>query len=90
MKSLDQILEDLNEMADPEYVSRMEYFDIKGATSFETSLTSKSLLSGLLLESKSEIRLNGIIEIIVTLLYSTTTRSVHESLVQPIHIERHT
>lgn len=31
MKSLDQILKDLNEMADPEYVSRMEYFGIKGA-----------------------------------------------------------
>ncbi|WP_421764459.1 DNA alkylation repair protein [Ekhidna sp.] len=31
MKSLDLILKDLNEMADPEYVSKMEHFGIKGA-----------------------------------------------------------
>lgn len=31
MKSLNRILEELNEMADPEYISRMEYFGIKDA-----------------------------------------------------------
>ena len=31
MKNLDQILKDLHEMADPEYISKMEYFGIKGA-----------------------------------------------------------
>ncbi len=31
MNSLDLILEDLHDMADPEYVSKMEYFGIKGA-----------------------------------------------------------
>ncbi|WP_436517530.1 DNA alkylation repair protein [Ekhidna sp. To15] len=31
MKSLDHILKDLHEMSDPEYISKMEYFGIKGA-----------------------------------------------------------
>lgn len=31
MKSLELILKDLNEMSDPEYISKMEYFGIKGA-----------------------------------------------------------
>ncbi|MEP1035140.1 DNA alkylation repair protein [Ekhidna sp.] len=31
MKTLDHILKDLNDMADPEYISTMEYFGIKGA-----------------------------------------------------------
>lgn len=31
MKSLNAILKDLHDMADPEYISKMEYFGIKGA-----------------------------------------------------------
>lgn len=31
MKSIKQILADLNELADPQYISQMEYFGIRGA-----------------------------------------------------------
>ena len=32
MKSLEDVISDLNAMADPEYIAKMEYFGIKGGT----------------------------------------------------------